>query len=221
MGAQRINLAIEALNAAGFRAERGYPGGKMPEPASPVVAVSLGEQTREEVTILARVYCGKEQCGAACEDTALGVAAVLKTMGANCVVGSCEFQGKLGLYCVEVTAVWPQIPPVRVLVGNVELPYVTAVTARQSWETLSSEDGITTVTKKGWSVSVEEMLPPASFLMEKDALVFTVTLIHEAGTETYESCYWDSVTSQVGVDGVFRKREAWTWKEPVITRTEE
>ena len=220
MGSERINQVIEALREAGFRAERGYPSRKMPDPASAVVAVCLAEQTREKAAVRVMVYCGGDLGGAVCEDQALLVAAVLKGMGGNCSVGGCEFHSKTGLFCVEVTAAWPQIPPVTVLVGETALPYVTAVTAKQSWVDVFSADGTSTSLKKGWSIFVEEMLPPGSFLMEKDTVGFAITLLHETGSETYDNCYWDSVTSQVSIDGVYRKREAWTWSEPTLTQTE-
>ena len=67
MGSERINQVIDALREAGFRAERGYPSRKMPDPASAVVAVCLAEQTREKAAVRAMVYCGGDLGGAACE----------------------------------------------------------------------------------------------------------------------------------------------------------
>lgn len=220
MGNERIIQAVRTLRQAGFRVDRGYPGSGMPYPSAPVVAVNLGEQTREKITVLAKVYCGVDVGGSVCEDQALAVAAALQDIGGDCSVGNCTFQSKAGFFCVEVKATWPQIPPVTVQVGETVLPYVTAVTVRQSWGDIPSADGTTIVLKKGWSVFVEEMLPPDSMLMEEDETSFTITLLHENGSEEYAGCYWDSVTSQVGIDGVYRKREAWTWSPPTLTREE-
>lgn len=220
MASERISQAVEALRAAGFRVDRGFPGRKIPDVTTPVVAVNLAEQTREKITVLARVYCSGDLGGVVCEDQALAVAAVLKGIGGNDSVGSCQFQSKLGLFCVEVKAVWPQVPPVTVLVGETVLPYVTAVTAKQRWVDVASSDGTSTTQKKGWSIFMEEMLPPGSPLMENGATSFSMTLCHESCSEQYTNCYWDTITSQMGIDGVLRKRTAWTWTEPTLTQTE-
>lgn len=220
MGADRITQVVDALQAAGFRADRGFPGKKIPDITTPAVAVNLGEQNRERVMLLVNVYCSGDLGGVYCEDQSLAVAATLKSIGGNCSVGSCAFQSKSGLFCVEIKAVWSNVPPVRVLVEGTELPYVTAVTAQQSWGEVYGDDGTTVSIQRGWSVFVEEMLPPGSFLMEKEEIPFDILLCHDGGSEEYSGCYWDLVTSKVTTDGVYRKREAWTWNKPTLTRGE-
>ena len=88
MGKQRILAVIAALQSAGFRAERGYPGKGMPYPDAPVVAVSLQEQTRERFTLAVRIYCAVPQGGIFCEDRAMDMVPVLENLGADCTVGA-------------------------------------------------------------------------------------------------------------------------------------
>ena len=106
MGKQRILAVIAALQSAGFRAERGYPGKGMPYPDAPVVAVSLQEQTRERFTLAVRIYCAAPQGGIFCEDRAMDMVPVLENLGADCTVGACGFDGKSGLFSVCVQARW-------------------------------------------------------------------------------------------------------------------
>ena len=106
MGKQRILAVISALQSAGFRAERGYPGKGMPYPDAPVVAVSLQESSPERFILAVRIYCTVEQGGILCEDLSLDMVPVLQTLGADCTVGQCSFDGKSGLFSVCVQARW-------------------------------------------------------------------------------------------------------------------
>ena len=106
MGRKRITQVIDALQALGIRADRGYPGTGMPYPDAPVVAVSLQEQTRERFTLAVRIYCTAPQGGIFCEDRAMDMVPVLENLGADCTVGACGFDGKSGLFSVCVQARW-------------------------------------------------------------------------------------------------------------------
>ena len=110
MGKQRILSVIAALQSAGFRAARGYPGKGMPYPDAPVVAVSLQEQRADSLTLALRIYCTVELGGILCEDRALDMVPVLQTLGADCTVGQCSFDGKSGLFSVCVQAKWETAP---------------------------------------------------------------------------------------------------------------
>lgn len=106
MGKQRILAVIAALQSAGFRAERGYPGKGMPYPDAPVVAVSLQERSPERFILAVRIYCTVEQGGILCEDRAMDMVPVLEGLGAVCTLGECSFSGKSGLFCICVQAKW-------------------------------------------------------------------------------------------------------------------
>ena len=110
MGKQRILSVIAALQSAGFRAARGYPGKGMPYPDAPVVAVSLQEQTGERFVLAVRIYCTVEQGGILCEDRALDMVPVLENLGGDCTVGACSFDGKSGLFSVCVQVKWNTAP---------------------------------------------------------------------------------------------------------------
>ena len=105
MGKQRILAVIAALQSAGFRAERGYPGKGMPYPDAPVVAVSLQEQTRERFTLAVRIYSAVPQGGIFCEDRAMDMVPVLE----NYTVDRLEYPKTCEAYALR-TGFCPSIP---------------------------------------------------------------------------------------------------------------
>ena len=110
MGRERITAVIDALQALGIRADRGYPGKGMPYPDAPVVAVSLQEQTAEKLTLAVRVYCTVEFGGIVCEDLSMDIVPILEGQGAACTVETCSFDGKSGLFSIPIYATWVTVP---------------------------------------------------------------------------------------------------------------
>lgn len=216
MGNQRITQAIEALQLAGFRADRGYPSIGMPYPSAPVVAVNLQEQTPELVTLAATVYCTVDFGGIVCEDQALQLAQALGEIGGECTVGDCSFSGKTGLFSVTVTAVWPRSQAFTVQVGTSMLPNVTAVSARQTKTLVYGEEAGVSVSDEGWQITVEEWLPFGSVPEEDSSDAFQVIISRPSGTECYEDCRWQSIEHAPVGNHVLRRRVARTWSPRTI-----
>lgn len=106
MGIERVNQAIAALTAAGIRAQRGYPGGKMPSLRGPAAAVCVEKITAGETALSVTVYVPAAAGGALCEDTAWEAMQVLEAAGAVCAMEGCRFDGRAGLFSVRTEAVW-------------------------------------------------------------------------------------------------------------------
>ena len=226
MGLQRINEVIEALQSAGIRADRGYPNTGMPYPSAPVVAVNLHSQSAEEVALAVTVYCSVADSGILCEDKALEVAAVLEGIGAVCQVGSCSFSGKTGLFSATVLTKWveeteeeeeapatqpAEVPP-TVLFNDEALPYATGFSAQRSAEVSSvgAADGV-------WTVTVEELIPLESVTFGAPTEKFSLAVQRDSMTETYSNCYLETLLRRETSQGLYQKRVAKTWSEPLVS----
>lgn len=108
MGQPSVTQAVGYLTAAGIRADRGYPGKRMPHLTGPVAAVNIRQATDGKLTLTAAVCGPMTQGGAVCEDTAAKVAAAWTAAGALCSYGDCSFDGRSGLFTVTVQAVWEE-----------------------------------------------------------------------------------------------------------------
>lgn len=230
MGLQRITDTVEALQWAGFRADRGYPSAGMPYPSTPVVSVNLYSSTAREVALEVTVYCSVADGGIVCEDQALEAAAVLEGIGAICQVGKCSFDGKSGLFSLSILARWveeqeeepePETPPAQepeegpptVLFNGEVLPYVTAFSALRSSEVVVSvgaADGI-------WTLTVEEKIPLAEVGFGMPTSNFTLAVRRGSMEETFRQCYQETMVRRETDRWMYQKRVAKTWEEPIVT----
>lgn len=226
MGLQRINETVEALQSAGFRADRGYPNTGMPYPSTPVVAVNLHSQTADTVALAVTVYCSVAYGGIVCEDKALEVAAVLEGIGAACQVGSCDFSGKTGLFSLTILARWveeteeeeetPAAKPVEVpptvLFNDEVLPYATGFSAERTAEVSSvgASDGI-------WTVTVEELIPLKYVTFGAPTDDFSLAVKRDSVEEKYSNCVLQTLLRRETSQGLYQKRVAKTWSEPVVS----
>ena len=106
MGSYTVGQAIVKLHGAGLRAQRGYPGSLMPQITNTVVAVNLHKADPDGVTIVARICAPMTKGLYACEDVAQTVEAVWTEAGAEVTCGYGSFDGKSGLYQMEVYGLW-------------------------------------------------------------------------------------------------------------------
>ncbi len=226
MGLQRINETVEALQRAGFRADRGYPNTGMPYPSTPVVSVNLSCVTAREVALEVTVYSSVAYGGIVCEDKALEVAAVLEGIGAACEVGKCGFSGKTGLFSLSILAQWveeeeeeqetPSAKPVEVpptvLFNDDVLPYATGFSAQRTAEVSSvgAADGI-------WTVTVEELIPLKYVTFGAPTSSFSLAVKREGMEEKYSNCMLETLLRRETSQGLYQKRVAKTWNEPVVS----
>ena len=219
MGSQRINQVIDALQSAGIRADRGFPGKGMPYPDAPVVAVNLQQLRKDRVTLAVQVYCTVEFGGIVCEDLSMDIADLLEALEAECTVGNCSFDGKSGLFSIRILAEWETAPepeiPFTVQVGATMLPFVTACSAKRDRE-LTMVAGDLATEDKGWFITVTELLPLANKPEKDSDDRFTLILSRRGGTETYADCRWSEVYYEPTAEGMLRRRVARCWGERII-----
>lgn len=219
MGYERITQAVDALNGAGLRAQRGYPNGVMPNLTGPVAAVNVGMISAEQTKLLVQVYAAKD--GITCEDSAQIASEALADIGALCTVENCRWDSRAGVFFCPVTAIWQEHADCTVMIGSKTLPYATGVTAKKHISRVQVTDPETGNTTEecrnlGWSVTIEEMLP-ADYMPASDAQSdFTVFIFRPAGTERYEKCQWIQILLENVPGGLRRTRIARTWEARAV-----
>lgn len=213
MGLLTVDEAVEALRGAGLRAGRGYPGGVMPQIGALAVAVNLEQAEETAITLAARVCCPGAMGGPACEDGAEQVAAAWTAAGGTCVQENCSYDGYSDLYCVRVLGTWAEEPAMsaQVTLGGTALEYVTVVRTEveaqwaQSERGFMGEDPETTLQEQLWTVTLEELLPSRSALVEP-ASPFVLTVAEGGVLERYGNCCWMSVRREDTAEGVRQVR---------------
>ena len=217
----RVGYTVEALQAAGIRAQRGHPSDMAHALSGPVAAVTVEHSDQKQIRLAVTVYGPACQGGRVCEELAQTVADVLRAKRGRCQVGSCSFDGESGLFVVKVTAVWLESLHNTVQIDNATLAYATdfsAVQTRQVQQVTDPETGEKSVVNEEviWTVAIQEMLPFREVMEVDHKEAFTLRVMHENCTEIYPGCYWLSITLEEGDGGLIRKRIARSWTERVI-----
>lgn len=222
----RMEYAISALQEAGIRADRGYPGKMVIDPESPIVTVTVEASSQREIVLAATVYGPAEQGGQICEELAQTTAEVLRSKKARCEVEACRYDPDVGMYSLRILATWKNFSHNVVRINGAALVYVTdfsAVQTRQVEPVVDEVTGQVNVINEEviWTVAVQELLP-FSEVMEVDPMdAFTLSVVHDNCTETYPECYWLSITLEEADGGLIRKRIARSWVERTVTVAEE
>lgn len=224
-----IEKAIAVLQSAGIPACRGFPAGKMPHLEAVFATVSMEQATEDALTLTVQIYAPASQGGTACEDTAVLAGERLSTLGVQCRLGRCSFEGKSGVFCLPVTVTFLKVeePPVQIIqprveIAGVEIANVVAVSTaftgtqvRQKSETTEMERLNTE--EKRWTVTVEDLVPARLSPQQEITTGFTVVITHPGERETYNGCCWSKVTTEATAEGTRRVRVAITCNDPVIT----
>lgn len=186
MGKPILNDVVQALCDAGIPTQRAMPAGKMGTISQTVATVHLlsADIRNKTVTVLTTVLSPAQLGAAACEEAALDAGEVLNQLGGKCSVGSCTFDGRTGLFSVEITAMFQAQTP-RIVIGEQLLTHVVAFT---SWRSLDEE--VTDWYNAKWNFRLEEYFPMGE---EEDANptgTFLLTHVCELGTENYIDSTW-------------------------------
>ncbi len=217
----RVAATVEALQAAGIRAERGYPANEAMALQGPVVAVTVEHSDQKKVVLAATVYCPAHLGGRLCEERAEQVADVLREQRGRCEVGSCSYDAESSLFSVKVTALWLESLHNSVQIDDDTLAFATefsAVQTRQVQQVTDSETGEKSVINEEviWTVAVQEVLPYREVMVVDHKGAFTLRVKHDHCTEIYPQCYWLSITLEECDGGLIRKRIARSWTERII-----
>ena len=224
---EKIALVIETLTAGGIRAERGYGQREYFYPQSPVAAVNLHSADADSIVLSVAIYSVE---AGACENAAWSAMELLGGIGAECSVGSCQFQKHMDLFSLRVLAKWTAAQASEpeateelsclVYLNGTKLLYVTGFTASTTAELyrFTDEDGSTEILRntKVWTLTLEELLPPEVKPEAEAATAFSLAVLRSGGQETYPNCYWETMRRTETPEGVRQVRIAKSWSDRTI-----
>lgn len=192
MGQLILEQIVQALNNAGFPAERGYPQGKARTIDQPCCAVNLhsADVSARQITARIQVVTPMELGAAVCEQAALEVAEVLNALGGQCSISACIHDSRTGLFSVDVIGTYTADKP-QIWINGLELQYVQSFSV---WRTLDST--VTTWSEAQWKFRLEEWIPAGQTEQSLPEESFTLVHAGEHGTETFPQATW-----------TYRKRE--------------
>lgn len=216
MGQPDITAVIRKLQQEGYRADRAFPGVKMPHIQKPAVAVALHEERAEKQTLAVSVLYPEIMGGGACEDDACRVADILRELGYICTQEHCQYDGKSDRFSVRILAVWeelkPEEVPFSVAIEGAPVQYVEAFSSEQKTSLLpvrvmgQVEPAGYVTTSQQWTFAMEELIPVGA--EEPEAVTEPFSLIVRRGSigEHYQGCYWTSQIRRDTHSGLVRIR---------------
>lgn len=218
---EKIEQALQALQAIGLPAVRGYPGTKIPVIHNPTVTVSLESFSEEALTLAVDVFVPAERGGSECEETAMRAAEVLAAEMAVCSVGNCRYNAPSGLFTVGVLARWYRQLDYAVKLDDEEIAYAIGFDSRRSVERLPYVDAATgqtlvTVERPQWQITVQDMVPLTQKMAPEKTGTFSIGVLRPGGLEVYPGCMWTQISLEETPAGVLRTRVAVTNQERVI-----
>ena len=135
MGQPDVTAVIRKLQQEGYRADRAFPGVKMPHIQKPAVAVALHEECEGKQTLAVSVLYPEIMGGGACEDDACRVADILRELGYICTQEHCQYDGKSDRFSVRILAVWEEAKseevPFSVAIEGAPMQYVEAFSSEK------------------------------------------------------------------------------------------
>lgn len=188
MGKLNLGDVVQALADAGIPTERAFPARKLAMITEPVAAVSLkqAQMRGQTLTVQVRILSPAELGAATCEETALAAGETLTELGGDCTVEECRFDGRTGMFSVDITAQFlTEIPKVKL--NGTLLQYVEAFTC---WRTVDEDAGVTELDQAKWYFRLEEFFPAGVDEEEEPEEPFELMHISAIGSETYCSCKW-------------------------------
>ena len=194
-----IEQVIQSLNRAGLRAERAFPGKRLPELMLPQVAVGVHRWEPEtgSLTLRASVMSPAALGGGRCEDTAGLVCQVLSQMGGVCVQEGCENVSRTELLCVRVTAQFQQEEEqVRfaVSVGNAPM---TGVTAFAAWRNKQEMESV--LQDASWQFRLEALGAPEMTFSAEPCMI---SVERDGIREQYSGCELTGQRVEVDPEGM-------------------
>lgn len=233
MGYSILELVLRRLREEGFDVSVAYPGQVFPRITETVAAVHIQKVDRADLTVTIEItmVCPASLGGTRCEMDALRATEVLRWAGAVCVQNGCSYDGVAQVYMVSILATFTGIteedscviwPGFYCYVGNRYHRYavdfqteqtaeVRAVYAMGETEPAGFHPG-----ENLWKIRLEELIPVGSAEEDEPEEPFTVKIISDLITETFQDCRWTSVQRQRNRQGLRRIRTGYAMSREVV-----
>ena len=236
MGSLILELILQQLKEAGFRAELAYPGRKMTQIAGVVAAVHVKKMdpVRAAMTVAVIIAAPEKLGGAACELEALRAMEVLGRTGAVCVQNGCSYESRGQIYTVEILAEYAGGlgvdpcalgPGIRVYVGDEAANYAVAFTAeKESSPRVMHEMGARDAADVSlgpwvWKLRLEELMPMGIIGFAQPQEGFTLRVRGLQGEEVFTDCCWSSARYEYTPMGVRRIRSGYALSREEVSWT--
>jgi len=213
MGKSIVALAVEKLQAEGFRAAEACPGRKLPALTDIAVAVDLEKVDLREKTaqLLISVLAPSSMGAQACQKAALSVGQVLQEDGADCTQESCSFDGLTNLFCTNITARyagtasaedWSSRAGFSVSLAGVPLGSLVSFSVKRE-----VDETVTVLADAKWTFELEEFFRPEDFEETEPEEPFTLVMKRPMQMEMFRECtftYQQRITEQTGTRQIRR-----------------
>ena len=216
MGKSIVEIVIDLMRGSQIRADRAYPGQLMPAVETMVAAVGLKrmDQSNSTATVEVSVMTPGHLGAGECEDNAVWICRLLKSVGGSCSLTKAEHIVGANLFRVSVDAVFhgqetingwedvPVAPSFDVQLGNTYLNHAVSFTAYRAVKDENEEiDGTP------WHFTVEERFPLDAEEEESPQEPFEITVSRIGITETFSGCVLDIHKRILENDGLRQIRE--------------
>lgn len=217
MGYSLVENIIDVLRNSGIRADRAYPGKRMPEIQSVVAAVQLASLDQKETTatVLVSVLMPKMGEAAEAEDAAKEICRLLEYEGGTCRLERMKYLSRPECFCTEVYATFSgretasgwtpvfseesdpeEMPAFSVAVNGVDHPYVVSFRGfRQVDESTMSIDDMP------WRFRMEEIYPMDASENPVPVSDFSLEVTRPERTELFTGCVLTAQTREIRADG--------------------
>jgi hypothetical protein len=227
MGYAIVESVMTALHEAGIRADKAWPGQKMPVPEGIVAAVSLqlADRAKKLECVKVSVFAPSVMGGTACESAGKQVCDILQAMGASCIQNACAFQSSTGLFCVEVLGSFlteqpsePDTEPVvytfSAMIAGKTVDNLVSATAYRMWD---EETGTVLDT---WTVQLVEQITGTEDAAQVEE-PFEIRLTRNNQTDVYSGCNWSSWRRVLDSSGLKQTRSAVAQSRTTLTAIQE
>ena len=191
-----LNTAKQALYLGGIEAECGYPAEKYRDITEPVCRVNMkGADLQTGIyTVLVQIQSPVSLGAEGCEAVAHQAAQSMMLDASQCHIGTCNFDGRTGLFYVEIAAAYETYRP-AVSINGTAVKFARSFTV---WK--SNESG-------QWEFELLEYIPTGRREQAFPQESFSITYTRNGWTEQYSGCQWSLWKQEEQTGGTLR-----TWK---------
>lgn len=197
MGKSIVEIVIDLLKGSQIRVDRAYPGQMMPAVETMVAAVGLKrlDQADSSATVEVSVMTPAHLGAGECEDKAVWICRLLKSIGGSCLQGKAEHIVGANLFRVSIESVFygqetlngwqdiPTAPTFAVKLGGMPLNYAISFTAHREVDETTEN-----IENAAWHFKIEERFPLNAEEEASPEEPFAITVSRIGRTEVYNGC---------------------------------
>lgn len=224
MGLEWLESVVQVLTQAGFRAESGYPAGRVMCLWGTVAAVNLTglDGARGTVKLTVTILTPRQDGLAQCQAKAAQVVELLTADRQAWSFSGWQYDNGIDCYSIEVNGVQepaqepepvsepepePEPEGYQVLIGEKVQEYVTDFLAQQKMDRRlirphgQPEPCSVIPGMDGWTIRLTQLIPPEAAEPVQPGEPFTLTVRRGGHTQVYPKCYWSDYSARQQKEG--------------------